>query len=86
MFSELTTLMCHGTWDLVPPPMSCNLMGYKWVFGVKWKLDGFIDRFKVRLAAKGYNQRLSLDYKKTFCPIVKLATIKIVLNVAIING
>ena len=32
MSSELTALMRHGTWDLVPPPKNCNPMGCKWVF------------------------------------------------------
>lgn len=35
MYEKLTTLMRHGTWDLVSPPVGCNLVGCKWVFGVK---------------------------------------------------
>ena len=43
MSSELTTLMKHETWDLVPIPLNYNLVGYKWVFKVKRKLDGSVD-------------------------------------------
>ena len=86
MSNELTALMKHGTWDLVPLPLNCNPVGCKWVFRVKRKSDGSVDRFKARLVAKGYNQRPELDYKETFSPVVKPATIRTVLSIAVVNG
>ena len=56
MLDGLTAFMRHGTWDLVSPPKNCNPVGCKWVFCVKRKLDGSVDRFKARLVAKGFNQ------------------------------
>ena len=55
MSSELTALMSHGTWDLIPPPKDCKPVGCKWVFRIKRKVDGSVDKFKARLVAKGYN-------------------------------
>ncbi|XP_022876855.1 uncharacterized protein LOC111395065 [Olea europaea var. sylvestris] len=86
MSNELTALMRHGTWDLVPPPKNCNPIGCKWVFRIKRKSDGSIDRFKARLVAQGYNQRPGLDFKETFSPVVKPATIRSVLSIAVVNG
>uniref|UniRef100_A0A2N9J3U8 CCHC-type domain-containing protein n=1 Tax=Fagus sylvatica TaxID=28930 RepID=A0A2N9J3U8_FAGSY len=86
MSIELTALMKHGTWDLVSPPSNCNPVGCKWVFRVKRKADGSVDRFKAWLVAKGYNQRPGLDYKETFSPVVKPATIRAIMTIAVMNG
>ena len=86
MSSELTALMKHGTWELTVPPQHCNLIGCKWVFRVKRKSDGSIDRFKARLVARGYNQISGIDYKETFSPVVKPATIRTVLTIAVLKG
>ena len=86
MSSELTTLMHHNTWQLVPLPNDCNIGGCKWVFQIKRHADGFVDRFKARLMAKGFNQRPELDYKETFSPVVKLVTIRTVLTLTIMQG
>ena len=86
MSSELTALMRHGTWDLIPPPINCHPVGCKWVFRVKRKVDGSVDKFKARLVAKGYNQQPGVDYNETFSPVVKPATIRTVLSIAIMNG
>jgi len=86
MSHELTALMRHGTWELVPPPKHYNPVGCKWVFRVKRKSDGKMDRFKACLVAKGYHQRPRVDYTETFSLVVKPATIRIILSITVMNG
>ena len=86
MSDELTALMKHGTWELVPPPANCNPVSCKWVFRVKRTANGSIDRFKARLVAKGFLQRPGIDYTETFSPVVKPSTIRIILTIAVIQG
>jgi len=64
MSNELTALMKHGTWDLMPLPSNCALVGCKWIFHVKRNTDGSVDRFKACLVAKGFHQRPGLIIRK----------------------
>jgi hypothetical protein len=53
---EFDALMSNGTWSLCPRPLSQNIIRNKWVYKVKRLADGSIERFKVRLVAKGFDQ------------------------------
>ena len=44
----------NGTWDLVPLPTGKKVIGYRWVFVIKFNHDGSVARLKARLVAKGY--------------------------------
>ncbi|PKI48404.1 hypothetical protein CRG98_031204, partial [Punica granatum] len=57
MQEEYMALLQNNTWDLVPPSSAHNVVGCKWVYRIKQKADGTIDRYKARLVAKGFNQR-----------------------------
>jgi hypothetical protein len=71
MADEYVALQRNKTWTLVPPQLGKNLIDCKWVYKVKYKIDGSIDRYKARLIAKGFKQRLGIDYDDTFSLIVK---------------
>ncbi|KAL5548865.1 hypothetical protein UlMin_004096 [Ulmus minor] len=86
MSDECDALVRNGTWELVPPDSSQNIVGCKWIFWIKRNSDGFIDRFKARLVAKGFHQRPGVDYLDTFNPIVKPTTVCVVLSLDVSQG
>lgn len=63
-----------------------NLIDCKWVYKIKKKADSSIDRYKARLVANGFRQCYGIDYEDTFNPIVKIATVRLVLSVVVSRG
>jgi len=83
MQAEFDALQANDTWTLVPRPRGVNLVTGKWVFRHKFKLDGSLDRYKARWVLRGFTQRPGIDYDETFSPVVKPATIRAVLTLAL---
>ena len=86
MDAEYEALVKNKTWHLVPPQRGKNVIGCKWVYKIKRKADGTLDRYKARLVAKGFKQRYGIDYEDTFSLVVKAATIRIILSLAVSRG
>ncbi|XP_016168310.1 uncharacterized protein LOC107610830 [Arachis ipaensis] len=82
MKDELDALELNKTWHLIDCPAGVKLVGCKWVYCIKRKLDGSVDQYKACLVAKGFTQTEGVDFLKIFFPIVKPSIIRLVLALA----
>ena len=86
MVVEISALEANHTWTLTPLPPNKQAISCKWVYKVKYRFDGTVERYKARLVAKGFTQKEGLDYLETFFPVAKLVSVNCLLAIVAVKG
>ena len=58
-------------------------VGYKWVFVRTWNEMNEITRYKARLVAQDFLQKLGIDYKETYSPVMHTTTFRYLIRLAV---
>ncbi|CAM9000135.1 unnamed protein product [Rhodiola kirilowii] len=84
MAEELAAFERTGTLEVVPLPSHGRPITCKWIYTVKIRSDGSLERYKARLVARGFQQEYGRDYDETFAPVAHVTTIRTLLVVAFV--
>nr|GEX82470.1 ribonuclease H-like domain-containing protein [Tanacetum cinerariifolium] len=71
------------TKDITDLPLNRIPIGCKWVYRIEYKSNGEVERYKARLVAKSFDQKEGIDYEETFCHVVKMTTVRCLINLAV---
>jgi hypothetical protein len=80
MKDEMNALANNASLDLVEIPRNRKTVRCKWVYKMKKGVDDKVERYKVRLVAKGYSQKEGIEFHEIFSPVIKIVSIRIVLT------
>ena len=86
MKEEYDSLMQNKTWTLTHLPKGRKALKSKWVYKLKRNSNGSVQRYKARLVIKGYSQVAGVDYNETYSPVVRYASVRYLMSLAVQNN
>jgi hypothetical protein len=81
MIEEYDSILKNDVWALVPRPC-----GSKWIYKIKHRTDGSVEKYKARFVARGFSQKEGIDYDEIFAPVARYISIKIIISLAAVFG
>lgn len=79
MTEDMRALEKNQILELILLPKRMKPVGCIWVFTIKYKPDGTVDKYKTRLVARGFTQTYGIDYQETFAHVAKINNILVLL-------
>ncbi|GKC51604.1 zinc finger, CCHC-type containing protein [Tanacetum coccineum] len=83
---EMDSIMGNNTWVLADLPPGCKPLGCKWIFKIKLKVDGTIEKFKARLVIYSFKQKSGIDYFDTYALVTRISTIRLLVAMTSIHN
>ena len=84
MKTQIQSLKKSDAWELVKLAEGRKVVGSKWMY--KAGADGLVECYKARLVARGFTQKYGTDYDETFCPVVRMESLRALLALSVQLG
>ena len=86
MKQKIDSIESNNTWELTTLPAGCKKIGVKWIYKTKLNEKGEVEKYRARLKAKGYAQKLGIDYNEVFAHVARWDTIRAILAIVACKG
>ena len=86
MVEEYQSILKNDVWNIVLRPNKKFVVSSKWLFKVKYDVDGNIEKHKACFLARGFSQKDGINFEETFAPIARYTSVIVVISIAIGKG
>ena len=86
MVEENNSILQNDVWNIVPRPKDKSVVSSKWLYKIKYAVDGSIEKHKARFVVRGFSQKTSIDYEETFAPVAHYTSVRTIIAIAASKG
>lgn len=73
MVEEYSSIMRNDVWDTVSRPKGNSMVTSRWIYKIKYAMDGSVKKYKARFMARGFSQQEGVDYEERFAVVARYA-------------
>jgi hypothetical protein len=71
IMEEYQSIMKNDVWEVVMRLEGKLVVTSKWVYKIKYDIDGIIEMYKTRFVARGFSHQEGEDYDETLSPVAR---------------
>jgi len=79
---EYNSIMINDVWEIVSKPVDKSVVGSRWIYKIKYVVDGNVEKYKARFVAKSYAQKDGLNYLDIFTLVARYTSIRFMISLA----
>jgi hypothetical protein len=86
MMEEYNSIMKNDVWEIVPRHEGKSVVTSRWLYKLKYVVEGSIEKYKARFVARGFSQVEGVDYDETIASVARYTSIRSVISLVVEMG